>query len=185
MIEMNKKYMKSLFLPLMLMGGMITFTSCENYLDVENPSTISQNAVFSNLGYANSAVTGVYNNLMGDDAYGSRISTLYPNAADDFRIGGTYNPEDRRGISGFGVSPNNSELNKPFIKLYEGIERANIVIKNIQASSLYTNGTPAEQATMRKLHGETLALRAIFFHELIRNWGDVPAPFDPSADQAT
>lgn len=170
-------------MPLALMGGMTTFTSCENYLDVENPSTISQNTVFSSVGYANSAVTGVYNSLMGDDAYGSRISTLYPNAADDFRIGGTYNPEDRRGISGFGVSPNNTELNKPFIQLYAGIERANVVIKNIQASDLYNNGTPSEQATMRKLHGEALTLRAIFYHELIRNWGDVPAPFEPSSDQ--
>ncbi|GAB3533831.1 RagB/SusD family nutrient uptake outer membrane protein [Pontibacter brevis] len=181
-MKMNKKYIKSLFLPLAL-GGLVTFSSCEGFLDVENPSTISQNAVFTSVGYANSAVTGVYNSLMGDNAYGSRISTLYPNAADDFRIGGTYNPLDRRGISGFGVSPDNTELNRPFLQLYEGIERANIVIKNMPASDLYNNGSAAEKATMRKLHGEALTLRAIFYHELIRNWGDVPAPFEPSSDQ--
>ncbi|AKD03733.1 RagB/SusD family nutrient uptake outer membrane protein [Pontibacter korlensis] len=179
---MNKKYIKSLIFPLAL-GGLVMFSSCESYLDVENPSTISQDAVFTSVGYANSAVTGIYNSLMGDDAYGSRVSTLYPNAADDIRIGGTYNPLDRRGISGFGVSPDNTELNKPFLQLYQGIERANIAIKYIPLSDLYTNGTPAEQASMRKLHGEALALRALFYHELIRNWGDVPAPFEPSADQ--
>ncbi|WP_068839941.1 RagB/SusD family nutrient uptake outer membrane protein [Pontibacter akesuensis] len=179
---MNKNYIKSLLLPLAL-GGILTFSSCENYLDVENPSTVSQATVFTSVGYANSAVTGIYNSLMGDNGYGSRISTLYPNAADDFRIGGTYNPLDRRGISGFGVSPDNSELNNPFLQLYEGIERANIAIKYIPASALYTSGTPAEQAALRKLHGEALTLRAIFYHELIRNWGDVPAPFEPSADQ--
>lgn len=180
---MNKRHIKSLFIPLAL-GSMLAFSSCESYLDVENPSTISQETVFSSVGYANSAVTGIYNSLMGDDGYGSRISTLYPNASDDIRIGGTYNPLDRRGISGFGISPDNSEMNKPFLQLYQGIERANIAIKYIQLSDLYTNGTPAEQTTMRKLHGEALTLRAIFYHELIRNWGDVPAPFVPSADQA-
>ncbi|MHA6249313.1 RagB/SusD family nutrient uptake outer membrane protein [Pontibacter sp. CAU 1760] len=179
---MNKNYIKALFLPLAL-SSMVALSSCEDYLDVENPSTISQEGVFTSVGYANSAVTGIYNSLMGDNAYGSRISTLYPNAADDFRIGGTYNPLDRRGISGFGVSPDNTELNRPFLQLYEGIERANIAIKYIPASDLYNSGTPAEQLAMRKLHGEALTLRALFYHELIRNWGDVPAPFIPSADQ--
>lgn len=164
------------------MGGSVVLTSCETYLDVENPSTVSQETVFSSVSYANSAVVGIYNNLMGDDSYGSRVSTLYPNAGDDFRVGGAYNPLDRRGISGFGVHPDNTELNKPFLQMYAGIERANIAIKYIPQSAIYNTGTPAEQAAMRKLHGEALALRALFYHELIRNWGDVPAQFDPSAD---
>ncbi|WP_018479501.1 RagB/SusD family nutrient uptake outer membrane protein [Pontibacter roseus] len=178
---MRKTYIKSLFLSLAL-GGTITFTSCENYLDVENPSTISQEAVFTSVAYTNSAVIGIYNKLMGDNSYGSRISTLYPNAADDFRVGGAYNPLDRRGISGFGVHPDNTELYRPFLELYSGIERANIAIKYIPASNLYTNGSESEKAAMRKLYGEALTLRAIFYHELIRNWGDVPAQFEPSAD---
>ncbi|MCC9168498.1 RagB/SusD family nutrient uptake outer membrane protein [Pontibacter harenae] len=178
---MKNKYIKTLFLSLAV-GGSLTFTSCESYLDIENPSTVSQETVFSSVSYANSALVGVYNSLMGDDGYGSRISTLYPNAADDFRIGGDYNPLDRRGISGFGVHPDNTELNKPFLQLYAGIERANIAIKYIPMSAIYTSGTPTEQAQMRKLHGEALTLRAIFYHELVRNWGDVPAQFDPSAD---
>ncbi|MBF8963596.1 RagB/SusD family nutrient uptake outer membrane protein [Pontibacter sp. FD36] len=178
---MKKSYIKSLVL-FLAMGGSLTFTSCESYLDVENPSTISQDAVFSSVSYTNSAVISIYNRLMGDNTYGSRISTLYPNASDDFRVGGAYNPLDRRGISGFGVHPDNTELFRPFLELYSGIERANIAIKYIPASNLYTNGTAAEQAAMRKLHGEALTLRAVFYHELIRNWGDVPAQFEPSAD---
>ena len=180
---MKKRYIKSLVL-FLAMGGGLTLTSCEHYLDVENPSTISQDAVFSSVSYTESAVIGIYNKLMGDNSYGSRISTLYPNAADDFRVGGAYNPLDRRGISGFGVHPDNTELFRPFLELYSGIERANIAIKYIPASNLYTNGTAAEQAAMRKLYGEALTLRALFYHELIRNWGDVPAQFEPSADIA-
>ena len=178
---MKKNNIKAILLSV-AMGGLMTFSSCESYLDVENPSTISQDAAFSSVSNANSAVVGIYNQLMGDNGYGSRISTLYPNAADDFRIGGAYNPLDRRGISGFGVHPDNTELDRPFLQLYAGIERANIAIKYIPLSPVYTGGTPAEQAAMKRLYGEALTLRAIFYHELIRNWGDVPAQFEPSAD---
>ncbi|RDV15318.1 RagB/SusD family nutrient uptake outer membrane protein [Pontibacter diazotrophicus] len=178
---MKKKYIKPLLVSL-AMGGLLTFSSCESYLDVENPSTVSQEAVFNSVGYTSSAITGIYNKLMGDNGYGSRVSTLYPNAGDDFIVGGAYNPLDRRGISGFGVHPDNSEIYRPFLEMYAGIERANIAIKYIPLSPLYENGTEAEQAAMRKMYGEALTLRAIFYHELIRNWGDVPAQFEPSAD---
>jgi starch-binding outer membrane protein, SusD/RagB family len=35
---------------------------------------------------------------------------------------------------------------------------------------------------MRKLYGEALTLRAQFYYEAIRNWGDLPAHFVPAAD---
>ncbi|MCC9137244.1 RagB/SusD family nutrient uptake outer membrane protein [Pontibacter silvestris] len=178
---MKIKYIKPLLLSV-AMGSLLAMSSCDNYLDVENPSTLSQEAIFSSVSYTSSAVTGIYNKLMGDDSYGSRLSTLLPNAGDDFVVAGTYNALERMAISGFGVHPGNQDVGKPFYQMYEGIERANIAIKYIPASPLYTNGTPAEQATMRKLYGEALALRALFYHELIRNWGDVPASFEPSAD---
>ena len=36
---------------------------------------------------------------------------------------------------------------------------------------------------LRRLHGEALTLRAQFLYELIRNWGDVPAPMVPAYKQ--
>jgi hypothetical protein len=165
-------------------GSLLTLSSCKKYLDIENPSTISQDAVFNSVSYSESAVVGIYNQLMGDDGYGSRISILYPMAADDFKTSGDYSPLDRRGLSGYGASPDNTELDRPFRQLYAGIERANIAIKYIPASTAYTSGSATDQARMRSLYGEALALRAQFYHELIRNWGDLPAPMVPSADQA-
>jgi len=162
--------------------GVLATASCKKYLDVENPSTISQDAVFESVSYTTSAIVGVYNKLMGDNGYGSRISLLYPMAADDFKTSGDFNPLDRRGLSGYGASPDNTELDAPFSQLYQGIERANICIKYIPLSGLYTNGSEADKKIMRKLYGEALTLRAQFYYELIRNWGDLPAQFLPSAD---
>jgi hypothetical protein len=177
-----KKY-NQLYIALSL-SGLLTATSCKKYLDVENDSTVAQTAVFASVSYTESAVVAVYNKLQGDNGYGSRISILYPMAADDFKTSGSYNALDRRGLSNYGASPDNTELDRPFNQLYEGIERANICIKFIPLSQKYTNGSEAEKTKMRQMYGEVLTLRAQFYHELIRNWGDVPAPFIPSADQA-
>lgn len=162
--------------------AVVALTSCKKYLDVDSVSNVDQQVLFNSVSYSESALVGVYNRLMGDNGYGSRISLLYPMAADDFKTSGDYNPLDRRGLSGYGASPDNTELDAPFRQLYDGIERANICIKYIPLSPKYTSGTPAEQTKMRKLYGEALTLRAQFYYELIRNWGDVPAQFEPSAD---
>ncbi|AXY75662.1 RagB/SusD family nutrient uptake outer membrane protein [Paraflavitalea soli] len=178
---MKNKTITTIFSSIALAGVLAT-ASCKKYLDVENPSTISQDAVFESVSYTTSAVVGVYNKLMGDNGYGSRISLLYPMAADDFKTSGDFNPLDRRGLSGYGASPDNTELDAPFSQLYQGIERANICIKYIPLSGLYTKGSEADKKIMRKLYGEVLTLRAQFYYELIRNWGDLPAQFQPSAD---
>jgi len=178
---MKNEIFKSFLLSISL-SSLLALSSCEDFLNVENPSTVSQIGVFNSVSYTESSIVGVYNQLIGDNGYGSRISLLYPQAADDFKTSGDFNPLDRRGLSGYGASPDNTELNQPFLQLYRGIERANICIKYIPLSDLYTSGTPAQQAQMKKMHGEALTLRAQFYYELIRNWGDVPAQFEPSSD---
>lgn len=166
-------------------GALSITTSCKKYLDVESPSTSSPEVVFESTTYTNSAIIGVYNRLCGDNGYGSRISTLFGLSADDFKTSGSYSSSDRRGISMYGASSDNTDLVNPFLQLYAGIERANICIKYIPASKIYTSGSATDQALMRRYYGEALALRAQFFYELIRNWGDVPASFVPAVDAET
>ncbi|MBA9076346.1 MULTISPECIES: RagB/SusD family nutrient uptake outer membrane protein [Rufibacter] len=178
---MNTKYIKSLLLATTI-GGVLTLSGCEEFLTIENDSTLTQDAIFASISNTESALVGVYNQLPGDHGYGNRISIIFPNAADDFRISGDQNTQGRQGIAHYGVSPGNTELERPFNQLYAGIERANICIKNIPLSPLYTSGTASEQAKMRKFLGEALTLRAQFYYELVRNWGDVPAQFQPSSD---
>lgn len=159
-----------------------SFTSCKKYLETENPSTISVEATFNSVSYTNAAVVGVYNKLIGDPGYGIRLSLYYPQSADDFKTSGAFSPNDRRGISVYGAAPNNPELLGPFNQLYQGIERANICIKNIPNSALYQSGSENDKTTMRRLLGEVLTLRAQFYYELIRNWGDLPFHDQPAAD---
>lgn len=157
-------------------------SACKKYLQLDNPSTVSQEQVFNSVSNSNAAVIGVYAMLIGDNGYGNRISCLFPQSGDDFKTSGDYSPDDRRGISTYGASPGNQDLPNPYNQLFRGIERANICIKYIPLSPLYTNGTATEQAQMRKLYGEALTLRAQFYFEALRNWGDLPAQLIPAVD---
>lgn len=176
---MNIKSIKTAFLVLAM--GAVILPSCKKVLDYDSDSNSSTTVVFNSLNSTNTAVVAVYNRLIGDNGYGSRISTLFGVSADDFRTSGSYGAADRRGLSMYGASPNNTDLINPFAQLYSGIERANLCVKFIPESQLYTNGTATEQATMRRYLGEALALRAQFYYELIRNWGDVPQRFKSAA----
>lgn len=166
-----------------VVAGITSLTSCEKYLDVETKSTTSQNAVFESTSYTNTAIIGVYRELVGDDVYGQRLSIFNPLMADDFRPSGNYSgAEDQRAVAMFAATSTNSGITRPFERLYSGIERANNCIKYIPASNLYNSGTEEQKKLMRTYYGEALTLRAQFYYELIRNWGDVPAPMVPAAD---
>ena len=61
-----------------------------------------------------------------------------------------------------------------------GIERASVNIERIPTMALYTEGTDAEKAELKRFYGEALALRAYFYHDLIKFFGDVPFKPGPS-----
>jgi starch-binding outer membrane protein, SusD/RagB family len=162
-----------------------TFTSCKKYLEAEPISSFGPEYVFSDVGNAQKAVLGAYAALTGDQGYGIRISMYYPYDNDEMMgQGGTPYPDnERRDIAHYGVTAGNTQLPGPFNQLYAGIEKANICIHYIPAMQMYTNGTDQQKKELRRLHGEALTLRAQYFFELIRNWGDLPAPFEASAFQ--
>lgn len=181
---MKIKSIKTAFLVLAI-GATITMPSCKKVLEFESDSNSSETQVFSSLNATNTAIVGIYNRLIGDNGYGNRLSCLFPLSADDFRTSGSYGPTDRRGLSMYGASPDNTDLIVPFTQLYSGIERANLCIKGIPESKLYTSGSATEQATIKRYYGEALTLRAQFYYELIRNWGDVPQRFKSAAYEET
>jgi len=164
---------------------MITTTSCKKYLNSDPSSAFDESYVFSTVPNATSAVLGAYDRLAGLQAYGSRLSLMYPYDNDEMvGVLNTTAPDNSsRDLSRYNVQPTNAQLKLPFEQLYSGVERANSCIKNIPAMTLYQNGSEEEKKQLRRLHGEALTLRAQFYLELVRNWGDIPAPFEPSIDQ--
>jgi starch-binding outer membrane protein, SusD/RagB family len=182
---MNLKVNNKNFLILSIsLVSMVLFTpSCKKYLEVEPISSFGTDYVFSNVENAEKAVLGAYYKLTGDNGYGIRIS-MYYSLDDDIMMGqgGTPYPDnERRDIAHYRVNANNTQLPVPFNQMYEGVERSNICIYNIPKMVQYSSGSPTEMAQLKRLHGEALTLRAQYYLELIRNWGDIPAQFQPSS----
>jgi len=171
-------YRKMLIIPAVLTLLALGSYSCKKYLEVEPISSFGTDYVFSSVTNARTALLGVYASLTGDQGYGIRISMYYPYDNDLMMgQGGTPYPDgERRDIAHFNLNANNSQLAGPFNQLYSGIEKANVCIYNIPKMEGYGNSTD-----LKRMHGEALTLRALFYLELIRNWGDVPAQFLPSS----
>lgn len=163
-----------------------SLSSCKKYLELEPVSSFGPDYVFGSTGNAESAVLGVYACLGGDQGYGIRLSLYYPYDNDEMMgQGATPFPDnERRDIAHFNAQPSNTQLAGPFNQLFRGIERANICIYNIPKMDLYENGSASDKQKLRQLLGEALALRAQYYFEVIRNWGDVPLQLQPSSFEA-
>ncbi len=167
----------------LLAGTTVSVASCKKYLEVTPVSSFGTDYVFSNVANADKAVLGVYAALCGDWGYGIRLSMYYPYDNDEMMgQGGTPYPDnERRDIAHFNVQPSNTQLANVYNQLYTGIERSNICIYNIPRMALYDGGSETEKKRLRSLYGEALTLRAQFYFELIRNWGDIPVQYEPSS----
>lgn len=167
---------------LFLVCSILILQSCKKYTEVSPVSQYSIPDVFSDPSNAFNAIVGVYDELQGDNGYGIRISMYYPYDTDEAIASGNID-NGRRGVGRYQLLLTNSEISNPFRQLYRGIEKANLCIEQIPQMRQYTSGTDIEKKELRRLHGEALTLRAQFYMELIRNWGDVPAPMVPAYKQ--
>ena len=177
---------KSFYTTLIVSAGLIAsvqLSSCKKYLDLKPISSFGPETVFGTVANAQKAVLGVYQEMTGDQGYGIRVSMYFPYDNDVMMGAGGHGDNDRRDIGRYNLTAGNAQLAKPFNQMYAGIERANQSIKYIPQMDLYANGTAGQQAELRRLYGEALTLRAQYYFELVRNWGDVPAQWEPSADQ--
>ncbi len=179
---MQKRNFSKYIAGMLVAATLIAAAACKKYLNVEPVSSFGTDYIFSNVANATNAVLGSYSCLGGDQGYGIRVSMYYPYDNDEMMgQGGAAGDNERRDIARFAVKPSNTQLAAPFNQMYRGVERANICIYNIPKMDMYTNGTESEKAQLRRLHGEALTLRAQFYLELMRNWGDLPAQFLPSS----
>jgi hypothetical protein len=183
-IAMTNKFSQSAITVLLGVLLVSTLAGCKKFTEVQPVSQYSVEQAFSDAANAYSAVVGVYDELQGDNGYGIRISMYYPYDTDEGIVSGNID-NGRRGVGRYQLLLTNSEIANPFRQLYRGLEKANICIEQIPLMKQYTSGTEVEKKELRRLYGEVLTLRAQYLFELIRNWGDVPAPMIPAYKQTS
>lgn len=177
---MNTKMFNKLT-TLVVISMTLLVSSCKKYLDQQPITEVGPAFVFSDVSHVQQALASVYSRLVGDQGYGIRLSLYYPLDNDAMQGPTGAADNDRRDIARYSATPGNAQLLKPFNQLFQGIEYANICIANIPNMDLYSKGSDQEKKQLQRMYGEALTLRAQFYLEAIRNWGDLPAQFQPAA----
>ncbi|MDP4208746.1 MAG: RagB/SusD family nutrient uptake outer membrane protein [Bacteroidota bacterium] len=166
--------------------SVLLLSSCKDYLEVKSQSTYSDDVVFSDASLAESAIMGIYNVFGDNNSYRNRLwLQMGENTDCEFRPGATGNTvlvssksDDLIPLystnSDLADGYNNSDDANPWSRIYSGIERANLCIAGIRKY-----GSPTPGSVMGDLLGEALTLRAFFYYDLIKWWGDVPFRTEP------
>ncbi len=166
-----------------LAGGMMA--SCEDVLEAPTQSSMDEATIFSQYTLAESAVRGIHQSFGETNSYRGRFSPYYGLNTDcEWQNGGdaTKIPDGNKyDLSSYNPTSNNAQMNtanNAWAKFYEGIERANMIIRGLRAYGNVNN-----DRRMAQLLGETLTLRAMIYQDLVKAWGDVPARFEPNSSE--
>ncbi|GGF73596.1 RagB/SusD family nutrient uptake outer membrane protein [Wenyingzhuangia marina] len=156
------------------------FTACEDseFLEAPTKSTLDESIIFSTPGLARGAIDGILEPMGQTNSYRGRFIPFYGFNTD---IEYNFSSDDAGSSQGelmiYDAKPNNTQMNSTnnaWAMMYSGIERANICIRGLRAY-----GDPQPGTELGQILGEALTLRAIYYADLMKAWGDVPARFEP------
>jgi hypothetical protein len=162
---------------------LLVTAGCKKYLDQQPITDVDATVVFKDVASTYKALAGAYSRLVGDAGYGIRLSLYYPVDNDEMQGPTGASDGDRRDIARYQATSSNLQITNPFNQIFQGIEFANICIDNIPKMDMYTSGTDQQKKQLQRMYGEALTLRAQYYFEAIRNWGDLPEHFIPAAKQ--
>jgi starch-binding outer membrane protein, SusD/RagB family len=151
--------------------------SCENFLDAPSKSTQDESVIFSNVDMATMAIDAILDPMGGTNSYRGRFITHYGANTDIEWLNASNSTGARSDLCRYVNSAINTDMNNTtnvWAQMYLGIERANLCIRGLRAY-----GNPVAGSDMGELLGDALTYRAIYYADLIKTWGDVPARFEP------
>jgi hypothetical protein len=161
--------MKKIYL-LTLCAGLL-FSSCEKFLETKPSDTVIPEAYFNTEAEAEIALAGVYDILGKSNTYGRNLFYDMDLADDAFAAQSTWVQE----VSLYNYSPSDTKITDLWSLLYTGINRANILLENIDR-------VPIEEEKRNAIKGQALFLRAYYYFILTVNWGDVPLRLSSTKD---
>ena len=158
------------------------FNSCqefdEDFLDTSAKSSLDESVIFSTPALAKGAVDGIMEPMGQTNSYRGRFIPYYGfNTDAEYHFNSESAGNSGGELCNYNVQANNTTMNSEnnaWAMMYSGIERANICIRGLRSF-----GNPVPGSELGQLLGEALTLRAIYYADLMKAWGDVPARFEP------
>jgi len=162
-----KRYIKT---ALFVAAAGMSLTSCSDFLDVEPHNKISDEAVWSTIGYAKSYLNNCYTWVEGDNqngvpwcsytdeffhrtGYATEVYTLGNVSCDNYNVGYT----DGKG--------------ETWKFYYEAIKAVNNLLEKLPTVAM---SSASEEEEQKEIEGQAYFLRAFFYHQLYSLYGRVP-----------
>lgn len=171
-----------------LIAGIIIaslLSSCQDigddFLDAPAESSLEESVIFANQDLTKKAVDGIKIPFAETNSYRGRFLPWYGLNTDIEWYNTSQTADDKSDLCVYDTKPTNTEMNtdnNAWAMMYAGIERANLCIRGIR-----NYGKPEIGNEMGYLLGEALTLRAVYYADLLKTWGDVPARFEPISTQ--
>ena len=168
--------MKYIYKILTLSCLALSLGSCEkDFLDKTPPDAIPVDGFFNSAERAEQGVNAIYATLQTTELYSNTMSKLYTPPTGEVVLTNT----GGYGFNDFTYSAADGILMDVYGKLYEGVFRANTVIKEVPLME------DIDASLQSRLVGEAKFLRAFYYWHLTTLWGDVPLftePFEVPSD---
>ncbi|EHQ29329.1 RagB/SusD family nutrient uptake outer membrane protein [Mucilaginibacter paludis] len=149
----------------------LSVVSCKKFLNTVPTDSLVTTDYYTTESKLNSALAGVYQPLGTAGIYGDNMFDQMGASTDE----GFYaRSAQTTGIMVYNFDYGNSDLNNFWTQLYQGIERANLLIQNI-------NLAPMDETKRQVILGEALFLRGYYHFLLVSNFGDVPLKTAPTS----
>ena len=150
-------------------------TSCQDWLDMPAQSKYDSESTFGDVEKTELAVIGCYPNSFNREMY----YQLGMGTDECISTEGETNSKNQ--IGNYVYTTSNAPTGV-YNAMYSSIEYANNCIKNLETMK---GSSDSEQKKINQLLGESLAVRAMDYWNLIRFFGDVPFATVPVVDQGT
>lgn len=175
--------------------AMLSLTACDDFLDVDPDSTSANTEfIYNNEGEISTALNGVYAQILSGNTFGNNLYKDFQLNSDvDFSTNTSETASGNKPAR-FDTRSDASNINSLWNALYKGVETANEFIFYLKNSKLYEEKMKTEIADgednggvvteevpnvtkLTQMMGEAKVMRAMFYHELLSYWGDIPFTF--------
>lgn len=166
--------MKKLICLLLIILPATLFNSCDDFL-VENPvDRYVVSNVYTDESGAIASVTSIYNGLYS--IYERSMYLVFDLPVDDEKNGQGMPNQYLQNLEYMRYTPNNTFVRNFWRDSYSGIFRANNALEQIPDIEM-------DETLKARLINEAKFLRALYFFNLVRAFGDVPLPLGTTVDQ--
>ncbi|MGV3504618.1 MAG: RagB/SusD family nutrient uptake outer membrane protein [Adhaeribacter sp.] len=162
--------MKKITYFLALLAAMAGTSSCEKLLETTPTDFLSPVNYYQNAEHLEFALNGVYKNIYSQYVYGGYYPARFNMMADE---GFHARVNELSGPRVYNYATDDSELTMFYRTIWEGINRANELLANIDKPDM-------DETRRSQIRGEALFLRAHFYFLLVQNYGGVPLILTPT-----